>query len=290
MIVYYKHNQIDFERWDKVITNSQNGLVYALSWYLNIVSPYWDALIDDDYEYIMPLPVKYKFIIPYLVQPLFAQQLGIFSHMVITQEKVENFLMQIPRKFVRCNINLNSANPVNNLPSTLYGINYELSLNLSYKELWRNFNENTKRNIKKAQQNNLVINSCSVDYYIENFRENIKKTVPQSTFSILKNITQHLIDTKNGEIYIVTNNNNECVAGVFIINTLNRLIYLISFSSSEGKDKSAMFYILDTILQKYSGNNKVLDFEGSSIPGIARFFEGFGATKFTFPKIQRNIV
>jgi len=52
MIVYYKHNQIDFERWDKVITNSQNGLVYALSWYLNIVTPGWEALIEDDYEYI----------------------------------------------------------------------------------------------------------------------------------------------------------------------------------------------------------------------------------------------
>jgi len=60
-IKYLKHNQIDKQKWDSAIENAQNGLAYALSWYLDIVSPNWDALIFGDYEMVMPLIHKKKY-------------------------------------------------------------------------------------------------------------------------------------------------------------------------------------------------------------------------------------
>ena len=57
-IFYLKHTEIDKERWDAAIGVALNALPYAYSWYLNAVSPGWEALVSEDCDYVMPLPVK----------------------------------------------------------------------------------------------------------------------------------------------------------------------------------------------------------------------------------------
>ena len=58
MIQLLKHNEIDKPRWDECIQNSPNGLIYAYSWYLDFISPKWEAMVRGDYEFIMPLTCK----------------------------------------------------------------------------------------------------------------------------------------------------------------------------------------------------------------------------------------
>ena len=57
-IRHLRHNKIDYVLWDKCITNAKNCLVYASTWYLDVVSPGWEALVTSDYKYIMPLSPK----------------------------------------------------------------------------------------------------------------------------------------------------------------------------------------------------------------------------------------
>ena len=47
---------IDKKHWDDCISKSFNGNVYAWSWYLDIVHPKWEALVENDYERVMALP------------------------------------------------------------------------------------------------------------------------------------------------------------------------------------------------------------------------------------------
>jgi hypothetical protein len=88
-IKHLAHIEIDRQKWDACILNACNSLVYAESWYLDIVSPNWEALILGDYEYVMPLPVKKKFGVSFLVQPPLTQQFGIFSSNKIDEEIIE---------------------------------------------------------------------------------------------------------------------------------------------------------------------------------------------------------
>ena len=62
-----------------------------------------------------------------------------------------------------------------------------------------------------------------------------------------------------------------------MLDTANRITYLLAVSNTEGKDSSAMFMLIDTIILKEAGKEKVLDFEGSRIEGVARLYRGFGA-------------
>ena len=46
MIQYLEHNQIDKKKWDATV--EECGNIYAYSWYLDIVHPGWEALVEED--------------------------------------------------------------------------------------------------------------------------------------------------------------------------------------------------------------------------------------------------
>src|SRR5688572_24170584 len=80
---YLTHDKIDFAKRDECIVASANGNIYSLSWYLNIVSPRWDGLVeikDGEYTKVIALPIFKKFkLMTFLRQPHFVNQLGIIS-------------------------------------------------------------------------------------------------------------------------------------------------------------------------------------------------------------------
>ncbi|HEU4717664.1 MAG TPA: hypothetical protein VFU15_07515, partial [Bacteroidia bacterium] len=78
-IRHLRSHEIDRQRWDECIRRSFNGIIYAYSWYLDVVSPGWEALADEKYETVMPLTWAKKMSVRYLRTPFFVQQLGVFS-------------------------------------------------------------------------------------------------------------------------------------------------------------------------------------------------------------------
>ena len=97
VVKHLTYNEIDRTRWDATIATSTNSLPYAYSWYLDAVSPQWEALASNNYEFVMPLPVKRKFGVKYVIQPRWVQQLGVFSAQPITKEIVKSFSIRYQR-------------------------------------------------------------------------------------------------------------------------------------------------------------------------------------------------
>ena len=58
---FVEHKDIDRPRWDGCVHYANNSLVYAYSWYLdNVSGEEWDALVEGDYESVMPLIPNHK--------------------------------------------------------------------------------------------------------------------------------------------------------------------------------------------------------------------------------------
>ncbi len=287
MLRYLRNREIDKKKWDECINSSINGLVYAQSWYLDIVVPQWDALIENDYETLMPLPVKQKYGIPYLIQPKLVQQLGIFSANTISEELVANFLKQIPRKFIWREFNLNSRNPSSHLGISVRD-NYELPLKNNYTEIYNGYHENTRRNLKKALQSSIQVREeVEINSFVSAYslHGKVKEDV---VLKQLVRIMNYAMSVCCGEIVIATGLHGEILAGAFFLKAVGRIIYLASFNTDEGQKGSAMFPVIDAVIKKNSQQPLILDFEGSMIPGIARFFAGFGATKVSYPRYLRK--
>ena len=93
----------------------------------------------------------------YLYQPAFLAQLGLFGNNC-TPALLQDFLNAIPGKFRYWDFTLNQGN-VFTLDGYLLKprVNFTLNLNHSYPELYKNYRDNIKRNIKKALQLNCII-------------------------------------------------------------------------------------------------------------------------------------
>lgn len=286
-IKFVANSAIDREKWDKCISHSSFAVVYAYSWYLDRICTSWDALISGDYEFVMPLVSNKKYGFRYIYQPFFTQQLGVFSRLETDETVINSFLNAIPEQFRLIDMKLNIGNAIKNTNlSFRENKTYHLSLNSSLEKIQSAYNTNTKRNIQKAIQNKLSVStSTDVDRFIKFTQDNLKGKAPEvksSHYLAFQEIVLFALANNRGEISIVSNEKDIWLAAVFFLKTDRTCIYLAASSNAEGIEKSAMFLLVDSFIQKSTGNNLILDFEGSNIPGIARFYAGFGASPHTY--------
>ena len=142
-IKYLKNHQIDFKKWNWCISRSFNGIAYAYSWYLDIVSEGWEALVHGDYEIVMPITHSKKMGMRYFFQPLLTQQLGVFSLKQLSPDVVEEFINSIPKEIKLVNINLNKFNKINGEAFKLKeNRTYELDLIKPYEKQVTDFEHN----------------------------------------------------------------------------------------------------------------------------------------------------
>ena len=294
-IRYVEHKDIDFKRWDMGINNASNSLPYAYSWYLNVVSPCWDALVNDDYTTLMPLTWKKKLGFYYIYQPFFAQQLGIFSAHTINPAMVRDFLEAIPRRFRYFDFYLNENNPISALPAGLAveRVNYLLPLDKPYAQIYKSYRKGMKENITKKNTEkttdiyDLAITGKVVDLYEATISHKIANLLPPH-YAMLRLLALACAERDMAECMGIYNESNKLTCGLFLIKSHNRLINLISAVDEEGRKNRLLPYLLNSVIARYAASPYTLDFEGSMVPSIANFFQGFGAQAAYYWHITDN--
>ena len=81
MIRYLKHSEINPKKWNQTVCNSLFSTIFVEYEMLDLLtgSDTWDALVQDAYEAVMPLPYRKKGVLKYVYTPFFMPQMGIFS-------------------------------------------------------------------------------------------------------------------------------------------------------------------------------------------------------------------
>ena len=291
MINYLSNEEIDRKKWDSCIMDSFNGMVYANSWYLDIVAEGWEALIEDDYESVFPLVHGKKWGVGYLYQPAFTQQLGVFSKNLLSEEVVERFLIAIPDKYKFIEINLNIFNKVNHDKfQVVPWKNHELDLIKPYENIFRGFSTNLKRNIKKSLKSELnILKSTKPEEIISLFRNNRGKEIhslSEGDYQQLQRISYKGIYKGLIQTYSVYTSENELCAGAIFLKNKKKIIFLFSGLSEIGRAKGAMPMLIDTFIRDHAGQHLTLDFEGSNDPDLARFYKSFGSKECFYPHLK----
>lgn len=292
MIHYLTPDRIDKSLWDDCVAHAINGNVYAWSWYLDIVHPGWEALVeieDGKYLTIMPITRKKKYLVNYLCQPFFVQQLGVFSRLPIDEETVLGFLRSIPKKYRLVEIRLNEQNP---LPEVCKGVarhrNHLLDLNKAYDLLYSDYHENTKRNLKKSLNYSFeLVKGVDMQQVIQLFRDNRGASVQHwgdAEYERLKRLTERAITSSNAFVYgVKTSENDEIICGALFMKSHQRITFLFSGNNVKGKECHAMTFLIDHVIRENAAQPLTLDFEGSDDENLARFYHGFGAKPVYYP-------
>jgi hypothetical protein len=292
LIQYLKHKDIDKAKWDACITNSVNGMIYAYSWYLDIVSPGWEGLVEDDYKSVMPLPMGEKYGFRYTYPPPYIQQLGLFSTSAIAETDVAGFLFNIPAQYKYIEMNLNERNQFNPAGfKIIKGLTHLLNLTQAYKNILANYSTQTKRNLKKAQVGLLTITKdVAPNQIIELFKTNKGKQYSHNSthYSILEKLMQACIKKGVGQSWGVYTSENALCAGAFFLQNNGRAIFLFSGANSKAYETHAMTFLINKFIEEHAEQNLIFDFEGSLDPDLARFYKGFGSTETSYLQIRKN--
>ena len=146
MIRFLQHSEIDPEKWNQAVRNSLSP---------NVLSEY--ELLD-------------------LYTPFFLPQMGIFYRQDIRPSVYEGFLEEISKHYVLADLLMNGQNALDceELQFPPHFVSYTLSMHFPYNELYSQFHENTRRNIKAAQkqQSRVTVQEEKIADIIALFRTN----------------------------------------------------------------------------------------------------------------------
>jgi len=292
-IKYLKHNKIDRQKWDNHVKKAKNCLIYGYSWYLDIVSPNWEALVSLDYKYIMPLTSAKKYFLSYLRQPTFFQKNSIFSENEITKSIIKEFLKAIPKKYVIVEMSLNhNLSELESKYNAKKRTNYELYLNNTYENIYQNYSKSHKKNIKKVNKSDYkFIISDDVETYIDIKKQDIKFSEAKNKelhLETLKKLIVYVLEHNLGAVFFAVSAENKYLAAIFAIK-LDKQIIKVSARTPEGRKKGLSFFIHDKVIEYYANKDLTFDFVGSDIEGVAYFNKGFGSKKKDYYAISKRL-
>lgn len=293
MIKYLQHEEIDKEKWDDCINLSPQGLVYALSWYLDAVHPGWEVLVENDYEVVFLLTSGKKFGINYLYQPFFSQKLGAFSRKPGENIDIDPFLEVLRERFRYVDIKLNRANRISRKEFKVdMNTNIELDLSDDLETIRNKYSKNAIRNLKKFNGENIILNEeTDSNFLIRMFRANMGRALPKIRdihYSGLKKVMDTAFDKGTGRMLVAKSQKDKFLAGAFFITYRNRAVFLFSANTEEGREKRAMYGIIDSFIAEKAEEKMILDFEGSNEENLARFYKSFGGKNFDYPGLRIN--
>jgi hypothetical protein len=258
------------------------------------MAPGWQALVDDDYDSVFPVPRFSRFGIQYIATPVFLQQLGAFSPDKPDNQAVSEFLTYMPDFFKL--IDLCIRQKIDHKDFSEYKvyerINYELDLSSSYQSRYDNFSPHCRRNIEISSREHPELTSeITPDEIINLFLKNKGKEIKGikvRDYQRLKNLMNFCIINRKGRILGVRDAGKKLIFGIFLIEIKGCKTILFVANSSESRKRRIGYFVINDIIQNYSSTRTILDFAGSSIPSVASFFESFGSIQIPFYRIYRN--
>ena len=295
MIRFQKHSEIDPEKWNQTIRKSLFSTVFAEFEMLNLLTApdSWNALVSQDYEAVMPLPTRKKGVLKYVYSPFFLPQMGIFSEHEITGEETDAFFKEISRHYVLADVLLNEKNGIQKTDNTTHFVSHITSLQPSYNELYSQFHENTKRNIKVGgkMRCRITVGEESVADIITLFRANRGQGsnvhFQEEDYARLSQLADYLLKNNLLEVYGVRTNDNQLAAGALFVKDGHRRWFWFSGRDNQLSECKPMFLLLDAYIRDHASSDLLLDFNGSTNENVARLYQGFGGKRYTIPFIRR---
>ena len=306
-----KRNQINDSLWNQCVANSQANLGYAHTTYLDaICENEWQGLIYGNYEAVFPLPIKkLGGFLPYVVQPKFCQQLGVFGKLDDCSES--DFINHIPWYFLRTRLHLNSYYKQQQKEIPLpYKTNFILDLSQPVE-----INKDGQKNIKAVSHFQYSINCITAKEVIELYKQrwgSLNKDIHDWDYYRLENavkklgliedfnhqelgfviISAHPNQLENGKRMTISK--NEILgAGLFLVTTQgesNFAHFVLGASNVLIKESEGIMHgIINKAIHTFQPYCKFFDFEGSSIPSVANFYKKFNPTDIPFRILKKGL-
>lgn len=285
-----ENKDIDLYKWDSCILKSINGLPYAYSWYLNIVSDKWKAIILNDYEAVMPvMEERILSVIPYIRNDKLIPQLGIFTTKLLSKEVKEKFFEILVKKYAWTDLSLNKYSTLTNSDfNHKIKERYELDLINTYSRIAEKYSNDLKQKLNYAAENKITVVKGLMPNDLVRLI-NKKYFIVNKSFKVsLRILASTSIRYRIGQIYGAFTRQNNICAAILFLKSNKKAIMLVTAFTDEALEYNAIESMVDHYLKIHSENDLTFVFENV---GHRRMFidcSGFGTHKMNYQALHQK--
>ncbi|MFN8438700.1 MAG: hypothetical protein U0V72_13880 [Cytophagales bacterium] len=284
-----KNKDIDKQRWDACVNSSKEAHIYALSWYLDVVCPTWQALVFGDYEAVFPICKKYKWgIVPVILAPFLTKDFGIYT------ANLQRFLVPETFKVIK--------NEISKCLILNYNVCHEIEL--KFGKIKKTKQQIEFHSYEKYPEKTLRKSLRDAEIYGYELKFNINKDL---LFEFLRDtlLTQNKFINKNqlnillklyhkgNQLGVIQNAaiyKESKICAVDIFGITSNVLYLIQNSGNEISKNGGMHFLLFNIIDKLKNNIAVVDFMGSNIESVRRFNKNFCNKEVEYTAIKKTML
>ncbi len=298
-VLLLHRSQIDSGQWDDFMAASPQRILYAYSWYLDVVVPDWSALVwqeNNRWQAVMPLPIRQKWGFQVIQQPFYCQLLGVFTNASADLPTADSLLLKaLAASFRYVSIYSGRFSKGVELPQAMKGrvaFTHILPLYPTYPALWQQYSQDRKNNLQLGRNFGWQTRqSLDMEPIIRLFRENhaaqIKGGVSGNAYALLRKVADRLHQQKALRL-VYAFKDEKIEAGALFAIFDRRIIYLFNAASPTGRKGNARTLLIDTIIQEYAGTDFIFDFESPEKASIASFYRSFGAIEEEYQLLTYN--
>ncbi len=280
-----KNEALDKVKWNSCVHYAVNGNVFGYKWYLDCLSKEWDALVEGDYESVLPLFHSKSGYSGYF--PSLLNESGIYSIHLLSQKRMESFIEAVPEGYEGIGIQYKNGIrlPQNHNFDVQQKNNYRLSLQSPYDTLRSNFSEPLKSSLENSKRHKLKpVTNLKPEKIADLFKENSSKSGGlKATFHAYQRIMYNALHRGWGFATGIVNEKDTLLTAAFFVFTHGTLLTLLSPESAEGKRCGARNLLFDYFIRNNAGRPLILDFNTED-----GFPEGFGALQKKSQQISRK--
>jgi len=147
-------------------------------------------------------------------------------------------------------------------------------------EIRNHYRSDLKENIRKAEKLSLVYGHGSVQEAVTHYREQYGSRMQQvqaADYQRFQLLGESLQQKEQCLVRSVRDQEGELLAIALLLKDNRRIYNLMNTTLPGGRNKEANHWLIDRIIQEFSGQPLLLDMEGSELPGVKNFYESFGA-------------
>lgn len=262
-------------------------------YWLDCVAPGWRVEVIVGYDAVAYLPFLLEKKIGFSISrnPLLTPYSGLLFIDDYSSEKKQFLFDKTLEKLsslslseIDCNPQFTSDIQAENNKST-----YLLSLDKTLDEIQANFKSSLKRQLKKAEKNLIIEEDKNTKRFYDIYSDSIgrQKNANKTPRDIVKKVFDLCQEKKCGQIFTAVDRDSNAHSSILYVEDKNSAYYLLGGSRKEFLGSGAMGYLLWHCIQlaKASGK-KTFDFEGSEVPGVAKFFSTFGGEAVKYPVLK----
>jgi hypothetical protein len=274
-------------------------LLYTSPWWLDATcgAGGWDTGIGYNAERkpVAALPYHFTRIrgLSALITPPFTQWVSLLSQDNVVEPITQSMalLSELPKTAILdLSLRPDADPPISNhfFPVALK-YSYIIPSTTTPEKIRSGYNEGLRRNIKQAEKGYTVEQSTDIASFLSLCKQSYqqqKVKVPSWLDRVVPAVFNGLLSHQCGMLTIAKAN-GQIIAGVLTAWDSRTSYYLAGGRIADDHGASAHALLLDNAIHAAIKRDTLFDFEGSMHPGIANFFQSFGAVPQSYWNIRR---